>query len=459
MNPVTLRERLRRTVGGGTTHAAEAPASATPRAETRGDRDRRLEETLGGEWRDGEAGRSFVVTRRFAPEAPYGRSRVGAFSDTLTSAMPAMPLVGGPGANGPLVFFDLETSGLSGGAGTYAFIVGCGWFDEAGAFVTEQHLLVNGGHERAMLTHVARDLARAGALVTFNGKSFDAPVVETRYLFHRMTSPCAGRPHVDLIHPSRRFWSGLSTDGCSLIALEREMLGVAREGDVPGFEIPARYFHYVHSGDPRPLTAVLEHNRLDLLSLAGLTAHLVSLVDAGPMATRHPQEALALGGVYERAGLLERAEASYEHAVSQCVAREAGRISRSGADRVRATHIEALRALAVSARRERRYDRAASWWRQLLELPYCPRSLAAEATEALAIHHEHRVRDLAAARWFALKTLETLEHVAEVPRGDAVRHRLARIERKMVSEQRLRCPSSPWLPSFDSPTSGPRTSS
>ena len=125
----------------------------------------------------------------------------------------------------PFMFFDLETTGLSGGAGTHAFLVGCAWFDADGAFVIEQHLMTDFAGERGMLTFVAEDLAQAGALVTFNGKSFDAPVIETRYLFHRLSSPCSQVPHVDVLHPARRFWGGDPMLGCSLIALEQQLLG------------------------------------------------------------------------------------------------------------------------------------------------------------------------------------------------------------------------------------------
>ena len=95
--------------------------------------------------------------------------------------------------------------------------------------------------ERSMLTTVAGELERAGALVSFNGKSFDAPVLETRYLFHRLAWAGAGRPHVDVLHPARLFW-GDSPAGCSLGALEQDVLGARRSGDVPGFEIPRATF-------------------------------------------------------------------------------------------------------------------------------------------------------------------------------------------------------------------------
>ena len=225
-----------------------------------------------------------------------------------------------------------------------------------------------------------------------------------------------------MLHPARRFWGeaagGATT--CSLAALEQSVLGARRSGDVPGSGIPARYFQFVRSGDARPLVAVLEHNRLDLLSLAGLTARLLDLVRTGPGAARHPREALALGRVYARCGLDGRAREAYQRALGMCTS--------SGALR-----IDGLRALAALFRRGRRYEDAAAHWRELLAIPGCPPHLAREASEALAVHHEHRARDLQAAKAFALRI---------GPTGNpAVQHRLARLERKMNNAQvsRLKC--------------------
>ena len=413
---------------------------------------------LGGAWREHGTSRSFVVTRRYEAEAPYGRSSVGEFSRRLRQASEGARLLATGQPRAPFVFFDLETTGLSGGAGTHAFLVGCAWFDEDDSFVVEQHLMTDYAAERGMLTVVAQEMSRAGTLVTYNGKSFDAPVIETRYLFHRLTSPCTPLPHVDVLHPARRFWGGDPTLGCSLIALEQQVFGRRRVGDVPGFEIPERYFQFVRTGDAQPLADVFEHNRLDLVSLAGLTARLLMLVQEGADAASDEREALALGKVFERAGEPARAEAAWEHAVRlavQAAERGSRRRVAEWAWTPQGIRVEALRALAMSARRTRRYNDAASRWRQVLEVPGCPAHVRREATEALAIHHEHRDRDLAAARLFALKSLET---GSEAAWGDAVRHRLARIERKMVSERSL-FPSSPSQPPCGSPTSGRRTSS
>ena len=423
------------------------PSSATFRAKPMQPvrRSDTFEHVLGGGWRATGKARSFVVTRRFDADARYGRMRVGDFASRLHDAQQGAPLVAAGVPRVPFVFFDLETTGLSGGAGTHAFLVGCAWFDADGSFVVEQHLMTDYAAERGMLTLVAEDLSRAGALVTFNGKSFDAPVIETRYLFHRLTSPCTQIPHVDVLHPARRFWGGHAELGCSLIALEQQLLGARRIGDVPGFEIPERYFQFVRSGDARPLADVFEHNRLDLLSLAGLTAHLLSLIANGAHSTSDARECLALGRVYERAGETARAEVAFERAASLAVASttSGSRAQRHAASEwawtAQGIRVEALRSLAVGARRARRFGVAADWWRQVLEVPGCPAQVRREATEALAIHHEHRDRDLTAAKMFALKSLESGTATAW---GDAVRHRLARIERKMVSERSL-FPSSP----------------
>ena len=405
-----------------------------------------LEQTLGGEWRQQGRARCFVVDRRTPPEVIYGGARVGemagrlecaaAHAPLLTSAAPARP---------PFVFFDIETTGLSGGAGTYAFLVGCAWFSDDGAFLTRQYVLISHREERPMLESVAGELARAGTLVTFNGKSFDAPVLEMRYMFHRIPWPGARLAHLDVLHPARLFWGAASDRrslgggdrpevaaastqrSCSLLALEQQILGANRVGDVSGFEIPARYFQFLRAGDARPLGPVFEHNRLDLLSLAGLTARLLQLLGDGPGTARDAHEALALGRVYHRGGLEDRAIEAFERTMTMSRS-----LQESQAAPIR---VDALRSLACAARRARRYHDAASCWRQLLDVPLCPRNAAREALEALAIHHEHRVRDLTAARAFAVGSLNAANRTSASERA---RHRLARLERKLSGVQEKR---------------------
>jgi uncharacterized protein YprB with RNaseH-like and TPR domain len=392
-----------------------------------------LESVLGGRFRQHDGASCFVVEARREPASVLGGETIGTLARRLEEAAAGAALVAGVPAASPFGFFDLETTGLSGGAGTYAFLVGCGWFDDDGAFVTRQYLLVQFADERSLLALVAGELAQAGALVSFNGKSFDAPLLETRFLYHRLEWIGARRPHIDMLPVARRFWrrrNGLTAGaavpetGCSLIALEQQLLGTSRQGDVPGFEIPSRYFHFVRTGDARQLSAVFNHNRLDLLSLAALTVRALHLVRVGPDGTDDPREALALGWFYARGGLDRRAHGAYARAVDLCM-RDGPMTGPCSAVRV-----DALRSLALARRRSRAYDEAAGYWRQLLDVRGCPRHLAREASEALAIHHEHRVRDLVTAKAFALRGLED---GAKPAWNEALRHRLDRIDRKLGS--------------------------
>jgi len=407
----SLADRIRGIVKPSPNRLPEPPVDGAAREA--------LEVVLGGSWRGTSGASCFVVERRWQPSARYGRVVVGDVADRLVASADAAALFsGGADARAPFIFFDLETTGLSGGAGTHAFLVGCGWFDVDRAFVTRQFLMTRYADERAVLAAVAEEIGRAGALVSFNGKSFDAPVLETRYLFHRLEWTGGGVPHIDALHPARRFWPG----DCSLVALERQLIESRRIGDVAGFEIPARYFQFIRSGNARPLVPVLEHNRLDLLTLAALTARLLHLARGGARSARDGREAYALGLLYARAGLELKARECFTHAVD---------VSSAPAGAFDPVRIDSLRALALAWRRARQWDEAAACWRQLLDIRGCPPAVRREATEALAIHHEHRVRDLTLAKLFALRTLADELTPAWT---QAARHRLARLERKLEGE-------------------------
>ena len=377
-------------------------------------------DVLGGEWRELSGQRFLIIDRKYPPGHRHGHVAV---ADTLPPEQawwPRFTLLDGatPKAApaGRMLFLDLETTGLAGGAGTYAFLVGCAWY-ENGSLRVRQFFLSSFAAERALLAAVAEATELCGAVVTFNGKSFDLPLIETRFVLHRLEMPFAGMPHVDLLHPARRLWRQDHSEdgGARLSALEQTLCGCSRDGDVPGFEIPSRYFHYVRTGDARGLEAVIEHNRLDLVSLAVLTARASQLLEDGPDAARTAREALGMGRLYERAGMNDEARASF--------ARAAG--SPDADSPIRA---EAWRAYACVSRRERRFEDAAAAWRRILNLPSCPPTILREASEALAIHHEHRVRDLLAARSFALQSL----NVRTTPsRREATEHRLARLKRKL----------------------------
>jgi tetratricopeptide (TPR) repeat protein len=361
-------------------------------------------EILGGEWRESRGRKFLVVDRKYSPGYRHGRVSV---ADCLPP-WARFELLGG--TNGNMLFLDLETTGIAGGAGTYAFLVGCGWFD-GGTFRLRQFFLSDFAAERALLEAVGELAGNLACIVTYNGKTFDLPLLETRFSLQRMATPFAEIAHVDMLHPARRMWRQEEVE-CRLTYLEQALCGHERESDVPGFEIPSRYFQYVRSGDARPLQAVFEHNRLDIVSLAMLTARATQLLEEGPSAAVTGREAFGLGRLYERAGLVDDALASYRRA------------SDGGVGTLR---VEALRATAIMLRRLRRYEDAAATWRDLLAAG-CSPAYAREASEALAVHHEHRARDLEKARDFAVQSLSLHGTPA---REQATRHRLARLDRKL----------------------------
>jgi uncharacterized protein len=394
----------------------------------------RMADILGGQWLESRDGAVLVVDRHYTPDRRHGRTQIGDIVETLEAGVEALQILGRawPGRDPRpystrLCFFDLETTGLAGGAGTQAFLVGCASVEDGGLRI-RQFLLPGFEHERALLAMLADWAAAQATLVTFNGRTFDVPLIETRYLFHRLAFPLGDVPHLDMLHPARRLWKqrptiagpALDDESCRLSVLERHLAGYHRVGDVPGLEIPSRYFRFIRHGDVHPLEAVLEHNRIDLVSLAVVTAHAITLINEGPQAAGHPREALGLGRVYERSGLAENAEASYAHAAAF-----AARVGRE--PEVRA---EALRRLALCRRRAGRPVDAAAAWQELLMVPGGPSVLRREAREALAIHHEHRSRDLDTAR---LLVLDVLSDGAGARTRAAAEYRLQRLDRKLAS--------------------------
>ena len=348
-----------------------------------------------------------------------------------------------------LMFFDLETTGLSGGAGTVAFVVGFGCF-EGSRFHVWQFVLPSFAGERRLLAAVTAAVSRAHTLVTFNGKSFDVPFIQMRWLYHRLETPLAGLRHLDLLHPARRLW-GPDTGG--LGGLEDRVLGFRRRDDVAGFEIPSRYFDYLRSGDPAPLRGVLSHNRLDLASLGVLTGLACELVDGGPQAAGDARQCVGLGRVYERGGRRADANACYERAAAltsgaggsserpilpRCAAqRPDAALLTTGLGTTEDVHhalqdvrAEALYRVASARRRQRRHADAARVWQELLALERTPGLFEREALRALAVHHEHRLKDTRGALMFARRAYA--EERTAYRRRD-VQKRLVRLERRLVA--------------------------
>lgn len=186
-------------------------------------------------------------------------------------------------ARGHLLAFDTETTGLAGGTGTRAFMIGAAdWRD--GGLRIRQLCITTLGAEAAMLRTFAGWLAPETVLVSYNGKSYDRPLLSTRYRLARLADPVLGRGHVDLLHPVRRRYRGVWAN-CRLATIERELLGVVREDDLPGSEAPAAWLSYLRGGSAAKLRRVGLHNAQDLRSLCSL---LEAMADDATVARDHP---------------------------------------------------------------------------------------------------------------------------------------------------------------------------
>jgi uncharacterized protein YprB with RNaseH-like and TPR domain len=324
-----------------------------------------------------------------------------------------------------LLFLDTETTGLAMGTGTYAFLVGIGYFEDGG-FRVDQYFMRDFDEEEILLTLLEEAVAPFHQLVTYNGRTFDLQLLRNRYLMAGVMPPFDSKPDLDLLFLSRRFFKG-RLDDCRLTTVEKGVLGFHREGDIDGSLIPELYFRYLRTGRFPELDRVLQHNAWDVLSLAYLT-HIFSrsLHDPFEASTLHRGAFLRIGKYLEEAGY------SSGDTVERCY-REAMKV---GLDDIEG--YEAAKRMSLYFRRQRDYTRASEIWRMMVDselrretFPYVE----------LAKHCEHRVKDYSQAIDYvnrAMVILEAGDHHHSpywVSRERAeLRHRLSRLERRLREE-------------------------
>lgn len=200
--------------------------------------------------------------------------------DTVTSHVDGTFARAGVLPTGTMLFFDTETTGLSGGTGTRAFMVGASDFVPGGLRV-RQLLITHLSAEPAMLRAFAGWLTEDTRLVSYNGRCYDAPLLAARYRLARQGTPLAGIEHLDLLFPTRRRYRGV-WENCRLGTIERHALGIVREDDLPGSEAPGAWLQYLRGGDAGLLRRVLQHNFQDVVTLAHLLLHLSAPDEARP---------------------------------------------------------------------------------------------------------------------------------------------------------------------------------
>jgi uncharacterized protein YprB with RNaseH-like and TPR domain len=368
-----------------------------------------IERVLGGEVLETPEGPLVRVRRSFPWSHRHGRHALVSGCDVPPGLLALLSrsderLLG----ERRVLFLDTETTGLAGGTGTYAFLVGVGVV-EAGSLVVEQYFMRDFDEEPALLAALEPLLASATAVVTFNGTGFDLPLLETRFVLNRRRWP---EPiHLDLLGPARRVWSAALSD-CRLSTLERHVLGLARAEDIPGGEIPSRFFAYLRDREGSRLRAVFAHNADDVLSLVALLGWFAQALQ-GSDARLSAEEMAGLGRFWERVDA-ERSARCYHAALE------------AGLDGAFA-HWVRLR-LAWWEKRRARWDAARALWEAAIRAEFFdPRPW-----EELAKFHEHRRRDPAAAYDLVSAALELARGASVSTRVmEAFVYRRTRLERRL----------------------------
>jgi tetratricopeptide (TPR) repeat protein len=309
-------------------------------------------------------------------------------------------------AAGEAAFIDTETTGLAGGTGTVAFLIGAGWV-EGNAFVLRQYFMRDYPDEAAVLHALEEDLGER-PLVSFNGRSFDWPLLTTRWRMHR--SRPGQRAHLDLLTAARRLWSR-TLHSHSLATLERHVLGLERGEDLPGYMIPSAWFDYVRGGWAGTIAQAFRHNEIDVVSMLALFARVGAILEEPVGRVEAPEDRLGTARLLLDLGDPDRARSCLEAGLAEAAPLES-----------RGLH----RLLGHMCRRNQEWSAALAHWKQVAELD----EFDAEAYEQVAKLYEHKIGDHAAAlHW----TTAALEQVVEGTRQyEAFAHRAARLERRIL---------------------------
>lgn len=382
-------------------------------------RDREIDALVPGFVRTNDNGSCYVAENSYPPSYLHGSCSLEEAAGIDGGLLAAL---GGPDCNGlrgdELLYLDTETTGLSGGAGTVAFLTGVGFF-EKDIFTVRQYFMRDYDEEAAMLTELQELFAKYRGFVTFNGKAFDINLLESRFISNRIKADLSGKPDIDLLYPSRKVWS-LKLESCRLASLEENVLGEYRCDDVPGAMIPSVYFKYLDDRDATEIKRVVRHNELDVLSMVSLLVRLASMLQNPASATDGGYELLGVGRIFESTGqtgnMLDCFEAcadSEHYSVRSQAVKRLGRIyKRSG-----------------------KFDLALSHWESMETKN--PGFEIFHLVE-MAKYYEHRAKDIRTALLLVEKALQNCAKsgIPEVSRVSDLKKRRERLRRKLDREMR-----------------------
>ncbi len=312
------------------------------------------------------------------------------------------------------LFLDTETTGLSGGTGTLAFLIGLGYFKEDG-FLVEQFFMRDHSEERASLSLVNEIIESFQFLVTFNGRHYDIPLLETRFILSRISSKIKEMPNLDLLYPSRRIWKG-AYENCRLITLESQLLGIERVDDVPSEWIPSLYFEYIKTGDGRKISKVFYHNQMDILSMVALSGR-IHLIYHDPYAARPRRgvEHFSLGRLFWDHGEPKKAIPCFELALKRCDDELTW---------------EAMKWLSMALKKIGQSERARLLWEEMVDWPFMKDSFP---YVELAKYYEHKVKDCNKAIYYIDRALE-MAYLYQPKEIELLLYRKRRLEKKVLSE-------------------------
>jgi uncharacterized protein YprB with RNaseH-like and TPR domain len=334
-----------------------------------------IHDLVPGRIQSNENGSCYVIENRYPLSWLHGGISLG---DVGTVGSDTIAALGGQDCEGlqpdKLIYMDTETTGLSGGAGTVAFLVGAGFFED-GAYIIRQYFMRDYNDEAAMLTELQQLFQRFQGFVTFNGKAFDINLLLGRFISNRLRPAFRDKPNLDLLYPSRRVW-GLKLESCRLGSLEENILGEFRSDDIPGAMIPSVYFKYLEGRDATDIKRVVRHNELDILSMVALLGKFSTMLQNPLLNTDRGYELLGLGRIFEGSGktvnmleCLEACTGSEEYVIRS----------------------QAVRRLTDVYKRNGNYDRALEHWNAMES-----RNTGFELFHLIemAKYYEHKIKDI-----------------------------------------------------------------
>lgn len=349
-----------------------------------------LEEVLEGEVVSNSLGSCCLVSSQYPWKYHHGKVVFERKSDFSLVAEAAKAGSIGNSELSSLLFLDTETTGLAGGTGTLAFNVGLGYFSDDG-FVLKQYIIRDPTEEAAMLLELANLMERFEGLVTFNGKSFDMPLLKARYVLNRLPVPFESMAHLDLLHLARKLWKN-RLQSRALQDLEQQILEIPRTADeVPGWMIPEIYFNYLRTGNAEPLKGVVYHNGMDIVSLAALFLYISdSFEQDSEIGRLHPVDYFSIGQLFFDLQMFDLSQKIF----MVCIEKHA---------LPNEMHISSLKYVGSVYKRQNRFDLAVEVWESAVALDDLDSSLE------LAKYFEHTARDNETALIWADSAWKILE--------------------------------------------------